>query len=113
MGSQLAREVSEQWGHLPAGPYKLLMRMALYSLDTSTHPDKPAGQYWMGWAHLARSLGRKPPAEDDSSPEAATKRNTMRDEVKRHTNTLVRLGAVQQLVDNPGRGTRQVWKLTL
>jgi hypothetical protein len=113
MGSQLAREVSEHWGHLAAGPYKLLMRMALHSLDTSTDPQKPAGHYWRGWAHLAIALGRKPPDDDDGSPEATVKRNTMRDEVKRHTNTLVRLGAVERVVDNPGRGTRQVWKLTL
>lgn len=113
MGSQLARDVSEHWGHLAAGPYKLLMRMALYSLDTSTSPDKPAGHYWMGWKHLAIALGRKPPDDDDDTPEAATKRRTMRDEVKRHTNTLVRLGAVSRVVDNPGRRTRQVWKLQL
>lgn len=113
MGSQLAREVSEHWGHLPAGPYKLLMRMALHSLDTSNDPQKPAATYWRGWAHLAVALGRKPPADDDGTPEAATKRRTMQDEVRRHTNVLAAKGAVQRAVDKPGRGTRQVWKLTL
>jgi hypothetical protein len=113
VGSHLARAVSEDWGHLPAGPYKLLMRMALHSLDTSTDPAKPAAHYWMGWKHLSKALGRKPPEDDDNSPEGITRRRTIQDEVRRHTQTLVRLGAVVRAVDNPGRGTRQVWKLTL
>lgn len=113
MGSQLARAVSSEWGHLPAGPYKLLMRMALYSLDSSTDPAKPAAQYWMGWKHLSQALGRKPPEDDENSPEANTRRRTIQDEVRRHTNALVTKGAVQRVVDSPGRGTRQVWKLTL
>lgn len=112
MGNQLVRAVSDHWGHLPAGPYKLLVRMASYSLDTSTDPAKPPGHYWRGWVHLAEGLGRKVP-DDDGTPESEKRRRTIRDEVKRHTNTLVRLGAVQRAVENPGRGTRQVWKLTL
>ena len=113
MGSQLAREVSEHWGHLPAGPYKLLMRMALHSLDSSTDPEKPAGHYWRGWQHLSKGLAREIPNPDDYSPEAVTRRRTIQDEIRRHTNTLIKVGAVKPLVDNPGRGTRQVWKLTL
>lgn len=113
MGSQLARAVSEDWGHLPAGPYKLLMRMALHSLDSSSDPAKPASHYWRGWAHLSKGLGRKPPADDDETPAAARERKWMKEEVRRHTAELVRMGAVQKVVDNPGRGTRQVWKLTL
>lgn len=113
MGSQLARQVSDHWGHLPAGPYKLLMRMALAALDTSTDPAKPPAHYWKGWRDLSIALGRKPPEDDENAPEAITRRNTIKSEVKRHTTTLVRLGAVQRAVDNPGRGTRQVWRLTL
>jgi hypothetical protein len=113
MGSQLAKAVSDDWGHLPAGPYKLLMRMALFALDTSTDPEKPAAHYWRGWKHLCEGLGRKLPPDDDYTPEAVTRRTTIKAEVKRHTTTLVRLGAVTRAVDNPGRGTRQVWKLTL
>ena len=113
MGSQLVREVSEHWGHLPAGPYKLLVRMAVYSLDSSTDPQKPAGHYWRGWAHLAIALGRKPPEDSDQRPTAIADRKWMKDEVRRHTNVLVDKGAVVRAVDNPGKGTRQVWKLTL
>lgn len=113
MGTNAVRAVSDHWGHLAPGPYKLLVRMAAYSLDTSSDPAKPPLHYWMGWKHLSEGLGRKPPDDDDNSPEAITRRNTIKSEVKRHTNTLVRLGAVQRAVDNPGRGTRQVWKLTL
>lgn len=113
MGSQLVRSVSDNWGHLPAGPYKLLVRMAAYALDTSSDPQKPPGHYWRGWRDLAVALGRKPPEDDDDTPEAVTRRNTIKSEVKRHTNTLIAKGAVRRAVDNPGRGTRQVWKLTL
>lgn len=112
VGNKLVRVVSDNWGHLPPGPYKLLIRMATYALDSSTEPDKPAAHYWRGWEHLAESLGRKVP-DDDGTPESTIRRNTIKSEVKRHTNTLVRLGAVKRAVDNPGRGTRQVWKLTL
>lgn len=86
--------------------------MAAYALDTSTDPQKPAGHYWKGWEDLAKALSRKVP-DDDGTPESISRRNTIRDEVKRHTSALVRLGAVERAVDNPGRGTRQVWKLTL
>lgn len=113
MGNQLVRAVSDHWGHLPAGPYKLLVRMATYALDTSTDPAKPPAHYWRGWAHLSEGLGRKPPADGDDTPAAARDRKWMKDEVRRYTNTLVRLGAVERAVDNPGKGTRQVWKLTL
>lgn len=113
MGSQLVRAVSDDWGHLPAGPYKLLMRMAAYSLDTSTDPDKPAGHYWRGWQHLAEGLGRKLPDHSDMSSDAIRRRNNIKDEVKKHTRVLVRLGAVERAVDNPGTGTRQVWRLTI
>lgn len=37
----------------------------------------------------------------------------MVEEVRRHTAALVKAGAVSRVVDNPGFGTRQVWKLTL
>lgn len=113
MGARLVGEVSDHWGHLPAGPYKVLMRMALKALDSPGRDGQPAGCYWRGWEDLAVALGRKVPDHDDSGPEADRRRVTIRDEVKRHTNTLVRLGAVQRAVENPGRGTRQVWKLTL
>lgn len=113
MGNQLVRAVSNDWGHLPAGPFKLLVRMAAYSLDSSTDPERPAGHYWRGWKHLSEGLGRKPPNDHDESPEAKSARKWMKDEVRRHTTALVRAGAVQGVVDNPGFGTRQVWKLTI
>jgi hypothetical protein len=113
MGARLVGEVSDHWGHLPAGPYKLLMRMAVSALDTPGKDGRPARIYWKGWADLAVALGRKIPDEDDTSPEAVTRRATIKSEVKRHTNALIKLGAVERAVDNPGRGTRQVWKLKL
>jgi hypothetical protein len=89
------------------------MRMALSALDQLGKDGQPPATYWRGWADLAVALGRKVPDDDDGSPEAERRRINIKSEVKRHTTTLVRLGAVQRAVDNPGRGTRQVWKLTL
>ena len=113
MGARLVGEVSDHWGHLPAGPYKILIRMAVAALDTPGKDGRPARVYWKGWADLAVGLGRKVPDQDDDSPEAARRVSTIKDEVRRHTNTLVKLGAVERAVDNPGKGTRQVWRLTL
>lgn len=113
MGSRLVREVSDHWGHLAGAPYKVLLRMALSALDSPGKDGRPAEVYWKGWADLAIGLGRKPPDEMDASPEAERQRKWMKDEVRRATSALVRAGAVQRAVDNPGRGTRQVWKLTL
>lgn len=113
MGIKHVRAVSDHWGHLPAGPYKLLIRMAIGALDTSKDPANPPGHYWKGWRDLSQALGRKPPHDTDNTPDAARERKWMKEEVRRYTSELVRLGAVQRVVDNPGRGTRQVWKLTL
>lgn len=113
MGLRLVREVSDHWGHLPAGPFKVLMRMAAYSLDSSNDPEKPPEHYWRGWQDLAESLGRTLPDRDDKSPEAQRRKATVKSEIKRHTAVLVAAGAVKRAVDNPGAGTRQVWKLTL
>lgn len=113
MGVRLAREVSDHWGHLPGGTFKVLMRMALYSIDSSTDPSRPAELYWRGWQDLSEALGRKLPDPEDRSEEAIRKRVNLKAEVKRHTGVLVKLGAVERAVDKPGAGTRQVWKLTL
>lgn len=113
MGARLVGEVSDHWGHLPAGPYKILIRMAVAALDTTGKDGQPPRVYWKGWADLAVGLGRKVPDDDDGSPEAEQRRLSIKSEVRRHTATLVRLGAVERAVDNPGRGMRQVWKLKL
>lgn len=113
MGARLVREVSDHWGHLAAGPYKLLNRMALLALDSEGKDGRQPGVYWRGWADLAVALGRKVPDDNDGSPEAEKRRQSIKSEVRRHTAALVRLGAVERAVENPGRGMRQVWKLTL
>jgi hypothetical protein len=112
VGSGLARAVSDNWGHLPAGPYKLLMRMALIALDKPSKKGEQPFHYYKGWTDLAEALGRKVPDQEDMSEEAARKRKTIKDEVRRYTNVLVDLGAVHRLVDNPGSGTQQAWFVT-
>lgn len=101
--------MSDNWGHLPAGPYKLLMRMALRALDTTSKKGEPSNRYYGGWTDLSIALARELPDPDDESPEAARRRKTIRDEVRRYTTALVDAGAVKRLVENPGQDTRQSW----
>lgn len=112
MGVELAGLVSAKWGHLPAGPFKVLIRMAVTSLDKPNAKGQPAGVYWGGWADLALALGRDIP-DDDGTPEIARRRKHIRDEVIRHTTALTKAGAIKPAVDNPLRGTKQTWILTL
>ena len=112
MGVELAGLVSAKWGHLPAGPFKLLVRMAITSLDKPNSKGQPASVYWGGWIDLAIALGRDTP-DEDGTPEIARRRKIIRDEVIRHTTALTKAGAIKPAVDNPVRGTRQTWILTI
>lgn len=112
MGVEMAGLVSAKWGHLPAGPFKLLVRMAITCLDKPNAKGQPAGIYWGGWADLALALGRDIP-DDDGTPETARRRKNIRDEVIRHTTALTKAGAIKPAVENPGRKVSQTWKLTL
>lgn len=112
MGVDLVGAVSAQWGHLPAGPYKVLVRMALVALDKPNTKGDDAGVYWRGWQDLAVALGRDVPYLGTDAVELARRRKVIRNEVIRHTTYLRKVGAIEQLVDNPGHRTRQVWKVT-
>lgn len=112
MGVDLVGAVSAHWGHLPAGPYKVLVRMALVALDKPNGKGEEAGVYWRGWQDLAVALGREVPYLGTDAVELARRRKTIRNEVMRHTTHLRKAGAIAPLVDNPGHRTRQVWKVT-
>lgn len=112
MGVELAGLVSAKWGHLPPGPFKVLVRMAVTSLDKPNAKGQPAALYWGGWTDLALALGREVP-DDNGTPEMARRRKVIRDEVIRHTTALTNAGAIKPAVDKPVRGTKQTWKLTL
>lgn len=116
MGVELVGIVSAKYGHLPAGPFKLLVRMAVVALDRPNKIGQPARVYYKGWEDLALALGRDVPpmlALVENAPEIARIRNNVKSEVMRHTRTLVNEGAVQKAVDNPRTRHRQVWVLTL
>ncbi|WBQ02950.1 hypothetical protein [Kribbella sp. CA-293567] len=112
MGAQLVGLVVVKWAHLPAKPYKILTRMALTARDEEGGPDKPAATFWAGWEVLALAIGRELPDPHDEGGEAAKRRKTIRDEVVRVTTSLQDAGAIKSVVDNPGSGWRQVWKVT-
>lgn len=112
MGVELVGAVSARWGHLPAGPYKVLVRMALVALDKPNNKGDEAGLYWRGWQDLAIALGREVPYIGADALELARRRKVIRNEVIRHTTFLRKAGAIEQSVDNPGHRTRQVWKVT-
>lgn len=112
MGVELVGLVSAKWGHLPAGPFKLLVRMAVTALDKPNAKGQPGAVYWGGWVDLALALNRDIP-DDDGTEETMRRRKHIRDEVIRHTSALTRAGAIKPAVENPGRNVKQTWKLTL
>lgn len=114
MGAELVGLVCVKWAHLRSlSQYKILTRMALTALDQDAGPDKPAATYYGGWKTLALTIGRELPNDDDYSENAVKRRKAIRDEVIRNTTALERAGAIKPLVDKPGQGTRQTWRLTL
>lgn len=114
MGAELVGAVSTKWAHIRSlAQYKILTRMALTALDQDGGPGKPAATYYKGWKVLALAMGRDLPEEEDTSEQAIRRRKAIRDEVIRNTSALEKLGAIKALVDNPGQGTRQTWRLTL
>lgn len=116
MGIELAGIVSAKYGHIPAGPYKILMRMAITALDKPNAKGQPPRLYWGGWEDLAIALGRDVPpplATIEKHHETTRRRKVIRNEVIRYTTYLTTIGAVEKAVDNPRVGYQQEWKLTL
>lgn len=98
MGAGNALLVSRHWPHLPANPYKILVRMALVILDDT---DKP--RWWGGDGPLLDALGRSDVS--DGSPEGERALETGDVLLRRAIRHLVREGALEYAV-RPVKGRR-------
>ncbi|WP_168220927.1 hypothetical protein [Actinomadura sp. WMMA1423] len=101
------KAVYDQWSTLPNTAFRLLVYMALVSLDADDPP-----MFWGGRADLVAALGRELPDEDDESPEAALARQAAFKAVRDATNQLAKRGAIC-LVRAARGGRRQKWALNL
>lgn len=113
MGYRLANLVSANWANLPGTQFKVLMRMALMSLDTPNKRGQPACVYYAGWESLSMALGRDVPEEDLSDPEVTRRRRQLCDEASKIVGQLVTAGAVKKPTDKARRGHQQSYVLTI
>lgn len=102
MGVELIKTAIAAHGALPAKQYKVLMRMCISAHDKGTE-EAPARVYRGGWEPLGMALGY-----DVTDPE---KRRWIRTEVTRACRQLRAAGVISPLVDKPGVGTRQYWRI--
>lgn len=107
MGAKNVGQVFTQWGHLPGTPFRLLVYMALRSLDADALP-----RYWGGRDDLARALGRELPPDTDDSPAAERQRTAAYKAVKVAVRQLVDCKAIAPL-RRAYSGQRQEWALAL
>lgn len=113
MGSQNVRTVYARWAHLPDRSFRLLIFMALVTMDDDTEM-----LFWGGRETMALSLGRivaEKPARDDLSARADADRRTRAADfqaVKESLSRLIKAGVVAvQKAESPGRPA--VYKLIL
>jgi hypothetical protein len=97
VGVKNARLVYAKWGHLPDEPFRLLVFMALTSLDRDEAP-----RFWGGRETLAVGLGRLGRERDPA---------TIRS-VRRNVAELVRFGAITR-AGHAHRGRNATYRLNL
>jgi len=107
VGAGNVKLVYARWYQLPDLPFRVLVYMALRSMDT----DKPP-LYWGGWEELALAAGRLVPDRDDDDKEVIRVRRAAAKSVDSVTSTLVARGAIRvRKGAAPGRNAR--YELTL
>lgn len=116
MGAQLEGLVWANHAHLPDRPKLVLLRMAHIALDqpSEKHPNIEPGLYFGGWERLALALGFEVPDAADDDEVRRLRRNA-KEPVRRAIAYLVKVGAVERLVDTDKvhSGTRQHYRLHL
>jgi hypothetical protein len=102
MGVELVKAAVARHGNLPAKQYKALIRMCLGAHDKGTdeHPERV---YKGGWEALAFAMGYDPTDDD--------KKAWVRKEVTQACRELKDKGIIKPLVDKPGYGARQYWRI--
>jgi len=94
MGARNVSAAFAMWARLPHGAFRLLVGMALQSLDQPSKEGRPARIYYGGETAMVESFGRSPRSMYDALA------------------TLKREGAVE-VIDSGRQGHRAVYKLAL
>jgi hypothetical protein len=101
--------VYANWGRLPDQDHRLLVHMALVSLDRDK-PDQPARMYFAGWRSMALALGRDL-SDAPEGPEGVKVAKAAEKAVGRCVARLVKAGAIKPVRGNVGFGVRQEYAL--
>lgn len=99
MGQHNAWAVTLNWAHLPANPFKVLIKMALFLPDDHEKP-----RWFAGDQMLLEAIGKAVPPWDDS-PEAWRARHTGDVLLRRALKQLIAEGALEYRI-RPVKGTR-------
>lgn len=106
MGAGNVKAVFARWGDLPHAPFRVLVYMALRSMDDGTPPV-----FYAGRTELAVALGRQVPTGNDT--ESKRERRTVYGAVKDATKVLKTRGAVTVIQDaGPGSPARYALNLS-
>ena len=112
MGVELVKTVSALHGDLSGRAFKVLVRMALVSLDRPNDAGRPARLYFGGWEPLAQSLGWVVPPDADD-PEVRRRRKKLAGYVSDALTELDRAGLIQRTGGKARTNNRQSYLLTL
>lgn len=107
MGAGNVKLVFARWADLPHGPFRVLVYMALRSMDD----DKPP-MFWGGREDLALAIGRIVPDEDTSNAEVTAARNAAFKAARDATTLLTKCGAISE-VKGAAPGRRRTFMLNL
>jgi hypothetical protein len=107
MGATNVTLVYAHWTRLDGAPFRVLIYMALVSLDADDPP-----RYFGGWEALANALGRQLPPKDDPGQKAQRERAAAAEAVRVAVRQLTRAGAVSTLRP-AGAGHRAEYALHL
>jgi hypothetical protein len=110
-GATLVGLVLDNWSHLPDLQFRALMRMAHTALDTRSPEGKPPCQYFGTYRLIAQTW--RPGWPGDGEPDAAKKRRSILNEVRKALRALETAGAVKPIGPPPVPGHPQEYLLTL
>src|SRR4029077_265190 len=104
MGRANASAVMVEWRHIEHAPMRLLVHMALMSLDPPGNGEMDPCLYFMGWEMQALALGFNPPSATATDTFSVARRGSIHRTVRRHRSILVAEQALTLLKTSaPGR----------
>jgi len=107
MGAGNVKSAYALYGDLPHAPMRVLLWMALRSMDAATSPT-----YWGGREELAYALGRKVPPAIRGDREITRQRNAAFKAVRDATALLTRRKVIYVIAESH-TGQRREWGLNL